>query len=217
LNIPTLAAWYKNVKTTVYWEIRQQLVRRHIVPKVRNCGSCKYLPQSKICQKTGERRNKGDKACEKYRPEVPNFEPIDAPARGRDGNENQSNDRLLYAMLSAAHDEALSPEAALISEEQAERSALDNIVEMLIQRFQQETPGSRTRTKYKRQYEEFSNLLDLLSENMTIQKVFQTLADRFQCTTKTVRNDVQGIKNFLNDHDILITELDISSIKESYT
>jgi hypothetical protein len=61
-----LAVWNRYVKTTVYREIKQDLIRKKIIPGKKQCGSCKWFSKTKpyMCSQTGILKKKTDKICE---------------------------------------------------------------------------------------------------------------------------------------------------------
>lgn len=183
----TLISWVGYVNTAVYREIRDFLHKVYKIPKIRRCGNCKYLPLSRpyICSEKGEERKKSDAPCEAYSWEPP------------------------PEMMPAPIDDEIIPDfntpEILLAEKK--ENLLFRIVEMLMDRIEDENPGSKKRDIYKRQYEVFADVLHELSkiepdveENELIRQrsaAIDRAAEKQKVSRKTIMGDIEDIRKFL--------------------
>lgn len=189
LKKDTLISWIAYVNITVFRAVREYLYLKYLIPKKRSCGNCRFFPELPpyICASTGEKRKKTDPPCECYAwklPPVVTPEPI-----------NEETD--IPDPLSGDKEEEFGDEV------------LSCITDLLIERFKAQAPGSKKREVCKRQYEIFIAFLHELSEiepesdlNEMIKQrteIIKKLAAIFRVDEKTVRRDIQEVREFLKE------------------
>ncbi|OQX05217.1 MAG: hypothetical protein BWK80_52510 [Desulfobacteraceae bacterium IS3] len=189
LKKDTLISWIAYVNITAFREVRHYLHAKYAIPEKRTCGSCIAFPGSPpyICTLKGEERKKTDLPCESYAwkpplvvtPGVINEE-TDIPDPSSENKEEEFGDEVLSC-----------------------------ITDLLIERFKAHAPGSKKREVCKRQYEIFVAFLHELSEiepasdlkDMIKQRpdMIKKLANDFGVDEKTVRRDIQEVREFLKE------------------
>jgi hypothetical protein len=106
-------------------------------------------------------------------------------------------------MLNRANQSISTPESiAIIKEEQAQ-PALATITAMLAKRPESEKVGSKRRQRYLRHYTVFTNILALLSQGLHKEEAIKRLAEKFAVNEKTIRRDIDEIKTFLREQQVL--------------
>ncbi len=205
VDVENLAAWYKYVNKTVYLEIKKTLIQRGLIPEKRNCGSCKYLSESKpyVCIKTGKAGKKTDPPCKAYSLNIAYFMSIDEESSSGNGHNQQPPDRLFLEVMTTKNHEVKTPETLILAKEEKERSALAAILAMLAQRPDKEKPGSKKGKKYQRHYTVFSNIISLLAKGIPKEAAVKNLAKKMSVNEKTIRRDIAEIKHFLREKHAL--------------
>jgi len=189
LKKDTLISWISYVNTTVFRAVRHYLYIKYGIAEKRACGNCTAFPESPpyICASKGEKKKKTDPPCESYKLKLPSIiiavslnEKIDIPDPSSENKEEEfGNDQMSC------------------------------IIDLLIARMKQEAPKSKKREVCKRQYELFVAFLHELSEiepeadlkDMIKQRadMIKKLAQKFKFDEKTVRRDIQDIREFLKE------------------
>ncbi len=195
LKKDSLISWIAYVNTLVFRAVIDFLHKKYGIPKKRRCGNCRFFPGSSpyICTSKGEKKKKGDFPCENYAwkpPSVITPEPID--------------------------DETETPASESENKDDPGNEMLSCIIALLIARVKEEAPGSKKREVCKRQYEIFVAFLHKLSEiepesdlNDIIRQrsdIIKQIFKIFKVDEKTVRRDIQDIREFLKEKMSLCVE-----------
>ncbi|QTA86292.1 hypothetical protein [Desulfonema magnum] len=182
----TIIAWRNYMHKTVYREIKGYLIKKGWLPRVNQCGTCKYFPESEpyICPKNGKQRKKTDGTCEKYSQKLGIFISINGYGHDDQKNNAHLSDKFQY------NDE--TPETIL----EKKNDPLLMIKHALCMRIDTASPETKQRAKYQRQYEVFISLLHLLSEGVPMKKAQKTLAKQNSVAAKTIQRDISEIRKF---------------------
>lgn len=185
------AAWYAYIKRTAYQEIKKKTVKQGLLPDKHRCGSCKHFPRVKPdpCPKSGKIPKKTDLPCEEYMLDI--GYPISIDENWQNDDTHLSAYHLLLEILEA-HNNAMKA-SELLSE----------IETQLTEWAKEAAPNSkerRIRKVYRYLVERFFDDTAGKTPKQLLVEVVKELAKEFDKNEKTIRRDIEAMRNFSREH-----------------
>ncbi len=196
LNPPNLAVWINYLRRTASNHVYNQ-----VVPEPR-CGFCRYLSASGICESKaffiagksqenhyyGEKRNKTDKSCNGYSPEIPEF--LSGDEKQDDENESAFEKYIAesYESMAGWND----VESSVIQKDIHYKRLL-----LLKQRAENENKAKK-RMVFMRQYSIYKRLYHLFEEGHTVKEAKRRLMTEYKISKNMLNRDLTELREYFD-------------------
>ncbi len=165
-------------------------------PKLETCQNCEHLSRKTyFCYARGEKRNKTDEVCERYRQDISaDFVSLDDDRPNSEGASSQYIDHLLYEIDQANDFSSDNPQTALLPQDE-----LETLQRLLQERIESVPLGTKKHDVYERQYQLFMTLLFKLYDDMPEEEAMKSVAREHDVREWTVKRDIKEVREFLKN------------------
>jgi hypothetical protein len=185
----TITGWMAFLQKVARRVVMNVLIKQKFLPARNKCGTCQELTPSNphICQISGEKKRKGDAACELYQ-----FSPRFFVSES-DVNPDDSDSNTEVQYLPTATERSQEAQRSVDA-----RMDVESLRLALKKRVEAAKEGTHRKAVFIRQYDLFVNLHKLLRDVDSETEALKILSGQMGLSKRMVRRDMAEIREFLS-------------------